>query len=362
MLKKLCFPLLLLSSLLFACEASTGETKSSPGNEEESVIEKVEDTIPTEGWKQHALNSTWYQNLVIPSDDSYTEMIDFEGDEIPEFFIGYSGQQYGYIIGKYNRKDKVWEQWTTESYETTKHGAISFKNTLMGPDNKAIALITNFTAGTPDSLEVVHLLKVADDGERIISGRSYRLYDDSDLKVDPASNSFTIQSETHTKHFTIRDNIVSSADRTSTIYTGLPILKNEQLKKLLNHDFFTTNIIFGDTYPIAQSKAGQPNQEDYYEGGLCSFYDNYFFCLSEEGVAMDYYYLSNFTNVSKTALEKAINQSITISSYERFENPDDVVYYAIFEDDNLYFQAEFTNDQDNAELTKLTISLNAIDQ
>lgn len=55
-------------------------------------------------------------------------------------------------------------------------------------------------------------------------------------------------------------------------------------------------------------------------------------------------------------------RKITISSYERFENPKDVVYYAIFEDDNLYFQAEFTNDQNNAELTKLTISLNAIEQ
>ena len=361
MFKKLCFPLLFLSSLLFACEANTNETEPPPGNNKDSVEEKVEDTIPVEGWEQHALKSEWYQNLVIPSEDSNTEMIDFEGDEIPEIFIGYSGLNYGYIIGKYNSKSKAWEQWTTERYETTTHGAINFYNTLMGADKKEIALITIFSAGASDSLEIVHLLKVTEDGNRIISGKSYRLYDDSKLTVDTATNSFTIQSENHSEYFTIRDNVVSSNDRTSKLYTGLPILQNEELKKLLNHDFFTTNITFGDTYSIAQEKAGQPNQEDYYEGGFCSFYDNYFFCLAEEGVPMDYYYLDNFTNVSKPALEKTINQSITISSYERYENPEDVVYYANFKVDNIYFRAEFNNDQPNAELTELTLGMNALD-
>lgn len=361
MFKKLYVPLLILSSLLFACEENTNKTEPLPSNDANSVTEKTKESIPFEGWDQHVLASKWYQNLVIPSEDSYTEMIDFEGDEIPEIFIGYNGLNYGYIIGKYNSKQKEWEEWTAESYETTTHGAINFKNSLIGIDKKAIALITNFSAGASGSLEILHLLKVSEDGEKIISGKSYRLYDGSDLKVDTATNSFTIQSENDSEQFTIRDHVVSSEYGSSNLYTGIPILQNEELKKLLNHDFFTTNIQFRDTFQIAQNRAGKPNNEDYYEGGYCSFYENFFFCLAEDEIPVDNFYLSNFTNVSKTALEKAINQNISISSYERYGNPEDIVYYSIFEVDHVYFHAEFNNDQDNAELTNLTLSMNKLE-
>lgn len=65
-----------------------------------------------------------------------------------------------------------------------------------------------------------------------------------------------------------------------------------------------------------------PKREDYYEGGLCSFYDNYFFCLEE----VSHYYLSNFKNVTKESLEAVIGQAIQISFYERYENPAEIVY------------------------------------
>jgi len=102
-----------------------------------------------------------------------------------------------------------------------------------------------------------------------------------------------------------------------------------------------------------------PKTEDYYEGGLCSFYNDYFFCLAEDEIPVSHYYLSNFKNVTKESLEEVINQAIHISSYERYENPDDIVYYANFEFENVYFQAEFNHDQSNAELTSLTLGINA---
>lgn len=356
MFKKLYVPLLLLSLLLLACEENTNTTEPTPNSDTNSG-----NFIPIEGWAQHALASNWYQNLVIPSEDFYTEMIDFEGDDLPELFIGFNGPNYGYIIGQYNQKEKAWEEWTAEHYETTTHGAIHFKGRLMGTANKEIALITNFSAGALDSLEILHLLKISEDGEKVVSGKSFRLYNENDLTVDTASNSFTIQGENDAEQFTISDHVVSSKYGTSNLYTGIPILQNEALKNLLNHDFFTTNIQFGDTFPIAQHKAGNPKKEEYYEGGYCSFYENFFFCLAEEEIPLASYTLSNFTNISKTSLEKAINQNISIASYERYGDSEDIVYYAIFEVDHVYFHAEFNNDQDNAELTNLTLSMNKLE-
>lgn len=345
MLKKVY--ILLFSVLLIACEE---HTQPPPGKTEESITIKE--------WDRHALASEWYQNLEMPNEDFYTEMIDFEGDEIPELFIGYNGPLYGYIIGKYNRKENVWEEWSSAHYVTPTYGAISYKNSLIGSEQKAIALITNSSS---DNIEVLHLLMVSENGEELISGKAYRLYDGSVLIVDKASNSFTIQTENDAEHFTIRDHVVSSAYGTANLYTGSPMLQNEQLKKLLNHDFFSTNIAFDDTFLIAQQKAGKPDREEYDEGGFCSFYTDFSFCLAEEGVPVKNYRLSNFTNVSKIAIERAINQTISILSYERYENPDDVIYYANFEVDQVYFHAEFTHDQDNAELTNLTVSLNKLE-
>lgn len=286
MLKKSYVPLLLISALLVGCEENTNKTEPPSKNDSDSV-KKKEDPIPLEGWEQHALASQWYQNVVIPSEDSYIEMIDFEGDAIPELFIGYNGLNYGYIIGKYNGKEKVWEEWSAAHYETPTYGAISYKNSLIGTDKKAIALITNFSAGASDSLEVLHLLKVSEDGEKMISGKADRPYEGSDLLVDTASNSFTIQVKNDAEHFTICDHVVSSEYRTAKLYTGYPILQKEELKKLFNHHFFSTNITFDDTFPIAQHIAGKSDKEDYYEGGFCSFYAYFSFCLAEEGVPVE---------------------------------------------------------------------------
>ena len=104
----------------------------------------------------------------------------------------------------------------------------------------------------------------------MISGKADRLYDGSDLLVDTAWKSFTIQVENDAEHFTNRDHIVSSEYRTAKLYTGYPILQKEELKKLFNHHFFSTNITFDDTFPIAQHKAGKPDKEGYYEGGFWS--------------------------------------------------------------------------------------------
>ncbi|MGY3188152.1 hypothetical protein [Lysinibacillus sp. TE18511] len=349
--------LLFLSCLLFACEDQQANTADVLDHNESTKDDKL--TYTMEEWKQQALESTWYQNVTIPSEESYVEMIDFEGDEVPELFIGYNGTNYGYIIGQYNSESKAWEQWISQQYEATIHGDIRFKGIFKGKDKKDIALITKFTAGASDNLEVLHLLKVADDGNDIISGQSYRLYADSDLKVDTSKNVFTIQTGDFSEHFTLRDHTVTSEYRTSNLYSGLPIIQNPKLLKLLNHDFFKTNIIFGDTYPVAKEKSGLPKKEDYYEGGLCSFYNDYFFCLAEDEIPVSHYYLSNFKNVTKESLEEVINQAIHISSYERYENPDDIVYYANFEFENVYFQAEFNHDQSNAELTSLTLGINA---
>lgn len=350
MFKKFYVPLILLCMLVVACE----ENGQSPPNNDPNLI-------PVKEVDQHALASEWYQNLSIPSEDFYTEKIDFDGDGIPELFIGYNGPNYGYIIGKYNPKKSVWEEWSAAHYETPTYGAIHFKDCLIGKDNKAIALITNVAESASNALEVLHLLKVSEDGEKIISGKAYRLYDDNELIVDKTANSFTIQTENDAEHFTIMDHVISSEYRTANLYSGYPILQNEELKKLLDHKFFTTNITFEDTYEIAQLKAGKPDKEEYYEGGFCAFYTDFSFCLGEEGVPVENYMLSNFMNISKTAFEKAINQKILISSYERYGNPDDVIYYAIFEVDHVYFHAEFSNGQDNAKLTKLTVSLNKLD-
>lgn len=231
--------LLFLSCLLFACEDQQANTADVLDHNESTKDDKLSYTM--EEWKQQALESTWYQNVTIQSEESYVEMIDFEGDEVPEIFIGYNGTNYGYIIGQYNSESNAWEQWVSQQYETTNHGDIRFKGIFKGEDKKDIALITKFTTGTSDNLEVLHLLKVADDGNDIISGQSYRLYADSDLKVDTSKNVFTIQTGDYLEHFTLRDHAVTSEYRTTNLYSGLPIIQNPKLLKLLNHDFFKNN-------------------------------------------------------------------------------------------------------------------------
>lgn len=46
--------------------------------------------------------------------------------------------------------------------------------------------------------------------------------------------------------------------------------------------------------------------------GLCSIYDNYFFCLAEEEIPVSHYYLSNFKKYYKR-IEVVIDQAIQIS-------------------------------------------------
>ncbi|MGG2072353.1 MULTISPECIES: hypothetical protein [Lysinibacillus] len=354
-MKKLIIPILLFSLLLFACEAQQTEEHFVPEPANSSNEEDL--NFSTDEWQQLAFDSSWYRNLNINSEDTYSKMVDFEGDQVPEIFIGYNGTHYGYIIGKYNKENKTWSLWTSLQEETPIHGEVRFKGYLKEQDNKEIPLITVFNANASNYSEVLHLLKVSNDNNKIISGQTYNLSMNRELVIDSA-NSFSIQAESYSEHYKLLDHTIINEYGTTKLFSGLPIIQNDSLLTLLNHNFFQTGIIFGDSYPTAKIKAGTPNYEDFYEGGLCSFYEDYFFCLGEDEIPISHFYLSNFrNNVTKADLEQAVGQGIQISSFERFENPDDIVYYADFEFDNVYFHAEFNHNQSDATLVNLTLSL-----
>ncbi|MEK5233257.1 hypothetical protein MHB42_16155 [Lysinibacillus sp. FSL K6-0232] len=354
-MKKISIPFLFLSFLLIACQ---DQQVNEPSSADSSKVTQEEDlSLSTEEWQQLALDSTWYRNSNIPSEDTYYKMVDFEGDQVPEIFIGYSGTNYGYIIGKFNKDNKSWSLWAAQQYETPIHGEVRFKDILKNNNDQELPLITIFSAGASNYTEVLHLLKVSDDGDKIISGQTYSLSMNRNLIVDTSTNSFTIQEENYLEHYELQDNAIISEYGTVKLNSGLPIIQNEKLLALLNNSFFKTGIIFGDSYSTAKIKAGTPVNEDYYEGGFCSFYDDYFFCLAEDEIPPSHFYLSKFKNVTRENLEKAINQTIQILSYERYGDPDDIVYFGEFEFEDVYYYAEFSNDQNNAALLNLSLSL-----
>ena len=276
MSKKL-FSLLLFSLLLLtACS----EKESSKPQENKAKEEATTVTLPqtSEDWLASVKKSDWYKNTSTTFSIKAEQLVDFDGDQIPEFVIGHSNEeQYGYLIGKYDSDTNSWTKWANEKFDDP-YTEIVFYGKLKGTNGKEM-LLASHNQSTEDSL--VELLKISDDNKRIIIGFRDRLSNTATISIDENENSFVEDTPGIEKiKFTVNgDHLLADIENVGEenifMLTGLPLIQDEAFIALLNNSFTSLNISFNDTFKDAIAKNSEKATDDIYEGVSCKNYTDY---------------------------------------------------------------------------------------
>ena len=188
MLRK--WSLLLLACLLVGCSNNEAVSKKNEGASEKRAAEQA---LPQsrEEWQSTVNTSEWYQQTKSKFPVAAEQFVDFDGDKIPEYIFGYSDQtHYGYIVGKYNKINKTWENWSDLHYEYPIYNEIAFHGVLNGLDDKEILIASDFQPGAKTIDHEVNLIKASDDNSRVILGFKAYTRKREDITVNPTTNSF----------------------------------------------------------------------------------------------------------------------------------------------------------------------------
>lgn len=352
--------ILLLVCLLVGCSSNEGVSKN---NEEASEKQTAEHALPQskEEWQSTVNTSEWYEQTKSKFPVAAEQFVDFDGDKIPEYILGYSDQtNYGYIVGKYNRTNKAWENWSDLHYEYPIHNEIAFHGVLNGPDDKEILIASDFQPGVKTISHEVNLIKASDDNSRVILGFKAYAENREDITVNPTTNSFHLVGTEINQTYVVKDNHLLANNEKILLETGLPIIHNEAFMKALNNSFTKTGISFMDTIGDGVQKNKAIAKEEFFEGVLCKSYEDYSICTTFydgniNNAPITHVLLFNFKQVTAEDISKAINQKVTIEANDFTDTIDQILYFATFTVDDVVFHAEFDGSTENALLKRISI-------
>lgn len=354
-----CF-LLLLMCLLAACSSNDTTSKK---NEEATEKRVAEQALPQseEEWQNTVNTSEWYQQAKAKFPVTAEQFVDFDGDKIPDYILGYSDQtHYGYVVGKYNRKNKTWENWSDLHYEYPIYNEIAFHGVLKGKDDKEILISSDFQPGAKTITHEMNLIKASDDNSHVILGFKEYAEKREDIIVDTSTNSFHLAGPELNQTYLLKDDYLLVNNEKIVLETGLPLIHNEAFMQALNNSFTKTGISFMDTFGEGVAKNKATAKEEFYEGVFCKPYEDYSICTEfYNGIINDapitHIFLYNFKQVTVKDISKAINQEIKIEAKDFTDTIDKILYDTSFTVDNVEFYAEFDGSNEDSLLIKIGI-------
>ncbi|EON74055.1 hypothetical protein [Lysinibacillus sphaericus] len=352
--------LFLLICLLSACSSN----EAAPTKKEEATEKQpAQTTLPQslEEWQSIVNKSEWYKQMKDEFPVTAEQFVDFDGDQIPEYILGHSSQtQYGYVVGKYNTSDEIWEYWSELQYEYPIYNEVAFHGILKGQNGKEILIASDFQPGAKTISHEMNLIKASDDNSRVILGFKEYVEQREDITINPTTNSFHLAGTELNQTYILKNDHLLVNNEKIVLETGLPIIHNEAFMQALNNSFTKTGISFMDTLGEGREKDKTIAKEEFFEGVFCNTYEDYSICTefynqNLDEVPITHVLLFNFKQVSAKDISKAIKQEIKIETHDYTDTIDKILYNTSFTVDNVLFHANFDGPTEEALLQKLSI-------
>ena len=118
MIKRLLFSILILSLILIGCSNEESKEISTEEKSEQVVQEEKVEKKTEEEYLSEFEASAVYQNRTQNIEVSFTEIVNFEGDEVPEIVLGTNDDVTQSNVTIYKLENDEWTEETTFDYHS----------------------------------------------------------------------------------------------------------------------------------------------------------------------------------------------------------------------------------------------------
>lgn len=331
---------------LAACtdEKNAIQGKNAQGEKE---LPKSEDE-----WLTFAQNSEWFAQTISKKKIIFEQMVDFQGDHKPEYVVATKQDIHTYTLLIAQFADGQWQQWYEQSYSSEAISELVNYSTLAFNKEKDLFMFSYKTDETSDFNETITFLVANKANDRLV--KAYTLNVKHGYQFSKTSDGFEVKNGNFTRTVSIANGFMSEEYVRQTLADGEPIV-SENMTALFGKSLNDANVTFEDTYYEAQQKAGTPQDEQYIEGGLCSIYDDYYFCLNESEPQIAFATIS-VNSVTLDDVERIIEKPLTINSYESDMNGSTPEYFTQFAYDNRFYTLTLDGSQHTSEISEVHVS------
>lgn len=281
------------------------------GKEEKQIVKTPEQ------YMEEAQNTPLYKKIVENTQEHHVNVVDFEGDSIPEIIITTKNEdvkQATLVILKQEQND--WKETLRETFESNlyielKVGALSYENsTKQALTIEMIEALANTMGST---------VKIYDlNEEKQTIELTYDLMIGKNTMIKSAKETYTYEIEENKdfEQYTFKDGVLfaPSGKRVDAII-------NEKLAQLTGTTINNYGVVEQDGYSTAKEKITEPIiEESYYLGGLCAFYNDFFICNSgiDGDEQISTVAITPKKSVTVEEIEKALAIPFTIEEYEDY--------------------------------------------
>lgn len=327
-------------------------------NEKNVIPEKIaqgEKELPkSEGdWLTFAQNSEWFSQSIAKDQIIFEEMVDFVGDDEPEYVIATKQDLQHYTLSIVQFIDGQWQLWYEQTYTNEAITEITNYSTLpFNKDKKLFMYSYKTTDNSSDFNETIIFLAANKENDRIVKAHTLNI--NQDYQFNKTTNGFEVKNDYYTRTVQIANGFMNEEYVRQAFADG-ELIVSKDLTELFGKSLNEANITFEDTYDEAQQKAGPPLDEQYIEGSLCSLYEDYYFCLNDSEPQIAFASIS-VNGVTLEEVENVIGKPLTINSYESGMNGSATEFFTQFEYNNRFYSLTLNGSQHTSEISEVHVS------
>lgn len=314
MVKKL-FPILALGFLLMGC---TNEGSNAVNTEDKSEPEVIKEEVKQKTKEQYLTEfeaTAVYQERTQGIDLSFTEVVDFEGDGVPEIVLGTNDDVTECMVTIYKLEN---DKWADVAFTYNSNLAIYLEPIgRLAYDDGTLKEALAFSrteaqaSSMSQSFSILHYNGETNAIEELIR---MPLESSDSLNSNLDVNTFTITK----KDGSISNYIFKNGEIIDSNGDRMGMIIEDDLAKLVGTTINNYFIRLEDTYYFAKEKVTEPLiNEDYLEGGLCSFYETFSICNDGSDKGEIYaYYIFPANEVTVDDVSSVFNQTLEVAEWE----------------------------------------------
>lgn len=340
--------------LLISCSNNENNVEKTEKNHKSEVEEAIEEKVENKTDEQYLSEfklSDAYQNYTQDTEVVFTEVIDFEGDGVPEIALGTNNEQTECNVSIYKIDNSEWVEDVIFTYTSNiaifldPLGKLTYDN---GSQKEALAFSWS-EAGASSMSQSFSILNFNKDTNAIEELIRMPLESSESLAANLEKNTITV---TSAYDETIMDYIFDNGEIVNSNGEAIGIIIDEELAKLVGTTINNYFISLDDSYYFAKEKVTEPLlDESHYEGGLCSYYETFFICNYDGG--MHAYHITPANRVTADELSNYFNQTIEISEWENLLEGG-YSYTAEVTTDSGMYELEFNSNTSESEVESIT--------
>ena len=339
--------LILITLLLVACS-------NTIVNDNKIVKENMTQTKEPKQYIEDFKNTITYEELIKEIDDINLTPVDLNGDSISEVVLVINEDTYNSSVTIYQLHKNDWIEISKEEYKSTIYNQLYFVEKLQYKNTPKEAFVVGIEeAGASKINREIEVF--------MYNETNSKMYPTVHFQVDQSIQFSDVVKNNKIKSFNNDGEIIYKFNDGQFIDTEgnrLGEIIDKELAQLVGTTINNYYISDTDSYYTAVEKITEVREsEEYFAGGLCSFYNTFFICDGDHNGGIYNYYIIPKNEVSVSQLSSYFKVPIIINEWENLEESG-TTYSAEISINNRTYQLEFDSNSENAKLTLMSLNKN----